>query len=496
MTIGLKKLLAAGAIVASTVALNSTGILATGEAVGIPVPDLSAQSLGGRQPADAFGTVPVGVCSASFLVQGAAGEGPGGVGGKGGLIIGTLPVTAGSQLSLTAGSSPIGGMAGTSSMSQLNGGTGFYAGGAGSAIQLNNHWVALAGGGGGAGSDFSANGGDAGATGSAGGNGTSGAGGAGGSILINSGVIDAAGPNPTAGGGGGGIGANGSAGTGNSGGGGAGNSSGSLTGTIISVNGTAPSVATGKAEVTYTSCATPSQPGSISEIGQTSTSRSISFAASSTSGIAVSGYKYTLNGGSAQTLSTAGTTTLTGTISGLTPGTVYSLSVQPSYVVPNIQSEINRGQTVLGAARTYSLTIPLSSATNVYATASDGVAVVTWNNPADLNFSDTVVTAQPGGQTCTTTNTNCTFNNLTNGTNYTFSVVSRSINAGANSAAVTSNSVTPAGAPQSQSQSQSVTSTGLVQTGMQFFPQLEAAVLFLLAGIGLILYPKIVRSRN
>ena len=87
-------------------------------------------------------------------------------------------------------------------------------------------------------------------------------------------------------------------------------------------------------------------------------------------------------------------------------------------------------------------TVPLS----VAATAGDESAVVTWNAPAQgapiLSYT---VTASPGGETCTTTSTTCTFENLTNGTAYTFTVVAR--NGGGGSPGGASNSVTPGGSP-------------------------------------------------
>lgn len=463
------------------------------EAAGTPLPDLTAQSLGPRNNADNFGTVPVGVCTATFLVQGAGGEGPGGIGGKGGLMIGSVPVSAGDVLSLSAGSRPMGGMQGMSSIALLVGGAGFYGGGAGSAFLVNNFWAAVAGGGGGFGSDFSATGGDAGAVGVSGGVGSAGLGGAGGSVLITAGTIDATGPNASAGGGGGGAASNGSAGTGNSGGGGGGNFNPNLSGTALSFNGTSSTVTDGKVEVTYSICPVPSQPGNISLTSTSTTTAGISFPASTESGIPVTGYRYAINGGSIQNLTTSGSSTISSSISGLTPGSSNTLSVQPAYVVPNIQAETNRGQTALGAARTFTFNTPLSSPTNLVASAGNGSAVVNWTNPVDFNFSETVITAQPGGQTCTTTGTTCSFSNLVNGTSYTFSGVSNSVNAGAASqASAASNAVIPNGPlPLVQTQA-----SGLSYTGNHVSMQIGFGFLILMTGAGLVWFRKFTHRRG
>jgi hypothetical protein len=402
---------------------------------------------------------------------------------------GTVSVAAGDTLDLFAGSSPLGGQPGLSTFSFLNGGNGFYGGGAASALTRNNAWVAIAGGGGGSGSDFSANGGDAGNPGVAGASGTTGLGGDGGSESLTTGQINATG---TAGGGGAG-GWSGSAGTGNSAGGGGANYNPNIATTSVTFNGTASSVATGKVEITYSSCPAPGQPGVISETNHTGTSAGISFAASTQAGIAVTGYKYSLDGGSASTLTTTGTSTLAATVTGLAPGGSYLLSVQPTYVVPNIQSESNRGQTVLGTARSFTLVIPMSPPTNLVATAGNGTATVTWNNPTDLNFSETVITAQPGGQTCTTTGTSCTFSNLTGGTSYTFTGVSNSVNTGASSPVSTvSNTVIPSG-PASTNSNQA---TALSLTGSQVSLHAMIAVLLMLAGGLFVSLPKIKGRRD
>ena len=488
------RLLALSAVAASAMSLYVGGYTQNVDgAVGTPLPDLSAQSTVPRQSINNYGSVPVGVCSATFLVQGAAGEGNGGFGGKGGLVIGSIPVTAGNTVALSAGSMPIGGINGTSSIYFLVGGSssGAYGGGAGSAFSLNNSLVATAGGGGGNGADFSATGGDAGSVGVDGGTGSSGAGGAGGSVVVIPGPIDATGGNSQAGAGGGGTFA-GSAGTGNSGGGGGSNYNYNLTGTVITTNGTASIATGGKVEITYSSCPVPSQPGVISTTSITTSSVGVSFASAGEFGIPVTGYRYSVDGGSTQALSTTGTSTLTATISGLAPGASHTLSVQPTYMPPNIQSEVNRGQTQLGSARTFNVTIPLNPPTNLSATQSNGVAHVYWTNPADSNYSQTVITAQPGGQTCTTSNSTCTFSNLVSGVSYTFTGVGSTTNSVISSAtSAVSNAITLADPTSTASNIQSE----LAYTGSKIAQQGLFALASILAGTAIVLFRRFARRR-
>ena len=64
----------------------------------------------------------------------------------------------------------------------------------------------------------------------------------------------------------------------------------------------------------------------------------------------------------------------------------------------------------------------------VVAQPLDSSALVTWNAPAGgVRPTSFVVTAQPGGATCTSHTTSCTVSALTNGVDYTFSVVASSV---------------------------------------------------------------------
>jgi len=99
--------------------------------------------------------------------------------------------------------------------------------------------------------------------------------------------------------------------------------------------------------------------------------------------------------------------------------------------------------------------------------------VVSWVAPTNTGGGVTsyIVTASPGGATCTWTSgpLTCVVTGLTNGTAYTFSVVSA--NSQGNSASVTSGSVTPRtvpGAPTITSVSQSAggSTTSIVSSGL------------------------------
>ncbi len=84
--------------------------------------------------------------------------------------------------------------------------------------------------------------------------------------------------------------------------------------------------------------------------------------------------------------------------------------------------------------------------TNTAATAGDGSASVTWVAPANSGgrpVLDYVVTAEPGGATCTATGvTACDFTGLANGTSYRFTVRART-EQGLGAAGVSSSPVTP-----------------------------------------------------
>ena len=92
------------------------------------------------------------------------------------------------------------------------------------------------------------------------------------------------------------------------------------------------------------------------------------------------------------------------------------------------------------------MSVPCGVPTGVTATAGDSQAVVSWTAPAansGAELTGYLVTASPGGATCTTTGAlTCTITGLANGTAYTFTV--RATNAAGNGApSAPSAAVTP-----------------------------------------------------
>jgi hypothetical protein len=83
--------------------------------------------------------------------------------------------------------------------------------------------------------------------------------------------------------------------------------------------------------------------------------------------------------------------------------------------------------------------------TAVTAVRGDGQATVSWTAPIGSGLTYTV-TAMPGGLTCTTTGTSCVIEGLTNGTEYTFTVVANNTS-GAGPTSALSVGVTPVGPP-------------------------------------------------
>lgn len=130
------------------------------------------------------------------------------------------------------------------------------------------------------------------------------------------------------------------------------------------------------------------------------------------------------------------------TLSGLTDGATYTVSVKATY---GSSSEGTAGTATLvagasGTATTVAPTTTVAPATTTTTIAPDPVApssattsaasnslTISW--PA-VNVSGTVeytVTITPGGVTCTTRNTSCTFAGVKSGTNYSFTITARNV---------------------------------------------------------------------
>ena len=148
---------------------------------------------------------------------------------------------------------------------------------------------------------------------------------------------------------------------------------------------------------------------------------------------------YTVTGSPTGTCST---TTNSCVITGLTNGTSYTFSVVANYT-GGIQSDPSAA-----SPSTVPASVP-SPPLNVTATATSGQATVTWQQPVDDGGSSIVgyaVTSSSGGFTCATEALNCTIENLTNGTSYTFTVVATNA-IGESEQSVASNAVTPLAVP-------------------------------------------------
>lgn len=202
----------------------------------------------------------------------------------------------------------------------------------------------------------------------------------------------------------------------------------------------------------------PTMNGAITASSVTQTSYTLSWPAGSDN-VAVTGYEYSLNGGTSYT--DAGNV-LTVNVTGRTPGAVDQVRVR------DYDAAGNRASTALSASVTLlSATIP-SAPTIGTATAGDASATVTWTASASNGGSaitSYTITASPGGATGTAAAgaTSGSVTGLTNGTAYTFTVhANNSVGASAESAA--SNSVTPIAVDWPRVRSSDM-STGLHESG-------------------------------
>jgi hypothetical protein len=164
-------------------------------------------------------------------------------------------------------------------------------------------------------------------------------------------------------------------------------------------------------------------------------SAKVSFSATNGNGGIVT-YRVTSSSG-AETCVTSSTSC---TVTGLTNGLSYTFNV----VAIN---SFGSGH-VSEASNTVIPSLVPAPVTNVQAWGSDSSALVRWDNENAASASTLVsyVVSNGRGDICSTVNTSCVVNGLTNGTSYTFTVTANYDN-GSKVVSLPSNSVTPPGVP-------------------------------------------------
>ena len=157
----------------------------------------------------------------------------------------------------------------------------------------------------------------------------------------------------------------------------------------------------------------PSPPSDVTATAG-SASAAVSWAASSANGSAVAQYVVTASPGG----STCTTSTLSCVVPSLTNGVAYTFTVVST-------NGIGRSSPSLPSAIAIPADIP-GAPVNVIASGTVRSATVSWNAPANDGGSPIqsyLVTASPGGSTCSTTSLSCSVPNLISGSIYTFTVV-------------------------------------------------------------------------
>ncbi|RID97777.1 beta strand repeat-containing protein, partial [Simplicispira hankyongi] len=165
----------------------------------------------------------------------------------------------------------------------------------------------------------------------------------------------------------------------------------------------------------------------------------ISFTAGSDNGSPITNYQYSLDAGAHWTSFTPAATSSPVSITGLTNGTAYSVTLRAV--------NAGGGGAASAAVGVTPYTVP-GAPTIGTATAGSGQASVAFTAPASNGGSAITgytVTSNPGGLTGTGAASPITVTGLTSGTAYTFTVTATNA-AGTGSASAASNSVTPKGA--------------------------------------------------
>lgn len=193
---------------------------------------------------------------------------------------------------------------------------------------------------------------------------------------------------------------------------------------------------------TATPARTPEAPGAVTA-SRGDRSIDLAFEApASDGGSEITGYEYTLDGGESwQSLATATSPSgLTGTVSGLSNGTSYTVAVRA------VNAEGASVASVAGEPAVPA-TVPDAPAVGEVV-PGDGSATVSFTTPHSQGEAITsyTVTAQPDGAAVTCTTSPCEVTGLTNGTAYTFSVLATNA-VGDSAGSPASSSAVPFAAP-------------------------------------------------
>nr|BFE64531.1 hypothetical protein GCM10020063_090570 [Dactylosporangium thailandense] len=167
----------------------------------------------------------------------------------------------------------------------------------------------------------------------------------------------------------------------------------------------------------------PGAPSAVTAV-PAATSMTVSFTVPDNGGSTVTGYEISIDGGTTWTAFAPTGSPLTGTVTGLTPGTTYQVTVRAT-------NALGTGAAA-AATTTTTLPAPVSAPT---ATAGTASATVSWAPSATTTVTGYTVYANPGPATCTTTArtaTSCVIG-ATAGVSYTYTVVAHT--AGGDSAA-------------------------------------------------------------
>ncbi|MGY1773452.1 fibronectin type III domain-containing protein [Blastococcus sp. SYSU D00813] len=164
----------------------------------------------------------------------------------------------------------------------------------------------------------------------------------------------------------------------------------------------------------------------------------VTWVAASGNGSPVTGYTVTASAGGAPVATATTSGALTATVTGLSNGTTYTITVRATNAL---------GTGPAGPGLDTVPTVPVAAPaapTSVTATAGDRRATVSWTPGADNGSPvfEYTVTASPGGITTVVVGTTATVTGLTNGTAYSFRVVARN-SMGTSPASAPSAAVTP-----------------------------------------------------